>query len=82
VRYVCPQKVVLDGEDDVTLYFRTTAPGRKTTLKVCDENGELAKRTLTATSPGTMEHLVIKADQLKGLKGTITVTAEHEEVLA
>ncbi|MBQ8590331.1 MAG: FAD-dependent oxidoreductase [Firmicutes bacterium] len=82
VRYVCPQKVVLDGEEDVTLYFRTTAPGRKTTLKVCDENGELAKRTLTATSPGTMEHLVIKADQLKGLKGTITVTAEHEEVLA
>ena len=82
VRYVCPQRIAVDGSEDVTLYFRTLAPGRGTDLKAEVDGGLLAERKLSRTSPGTMEHLVIPADKLKKLNGPVTVTAEHEEVLA
>ena len=82
VRYVCPQKIVPVDEEDAVLFFRTVAPGRKTKLTVSDENGIIAERMVLATSPGTMESLVIPANKVSALKGTVTVTAEHQEVLA
>lgn len=82
VRYVCPQKIVADGTEDVTLYFRTLTPGRGTKLQAWDENDVLAVKKLVRTSPGTMEQLVIPAASIAGLMGEVTVCAEHEEVLA
>jgi len=82
VRYVCPQKIVPTDEEDVTLFFRTVVPGRKTKLTVKDENGIIAERMVLATSPGTMESLVIPANKVSALSGAVTVTAEHQEVLA
>ena len=84
VRYVCPQELALDGEGDVTLYFRTIVPGRTTTMRAAAGAQEIAARKATVTSPGTMESLVIPAAQIKQLSdtGEITVSAEHEEVLA
>lgn len=84
VRYVCPQNIVIGENEDVTLYFRTTTPGRNSTMQaLADENGQnLAKKKSICTSPGTMEELTIKGEQLKTLKGSITVSAVHEEELA
>ena len=82
VRYVCPQRIALDGAEEVTLFFRTLAPGRGTELVARCGDEILARRKVSRTSPGTMEHLVIPAEKLRTLGGEVTVTAEHEEVLA
>jgi len=82
IRYVCPQQIVTDGTEDVTLYFRTTAPGRQTKLQAMEEENLLQKRSVSCTSPGTMEKLVIPAAAVAALTKPVTVTAEHKEVLA
>lgn len=82
VRYVCPQKIVPVAGQDIILYFRTVVPGRKTCLQAEHGDQVLAKRQVTASSPGTMESIVIPADKVAGLTGAVTVTAKHEEVLA
>ena len=79
VRYVCPQKMA-KCEADVDLYFRTIAPGRKTTLTISDDTGVLVTKKLARTTPGTIEKLALTADLAKNVRGKIVVCAEHEEV--
>ena len=79
VRYVCPQKMA-KTEEDVDLYFRTMAPGRKTTLTISDDTGVLVTKKLARTTPGTIEKLTLPADMAKNIQGKIVVCAEHEEV--
>ena len=82
IRYVCPQNVVADGGADVTLYFRTIVPGRKTVLRCTSGGRELARKTCMRTSPGTMEELVIPKEMAAALDGPVEVSCEHGEVLA
>lgn len=81
VRYVCPQRIDISSGEDVTLFFRTTAPGRESTLVASDGDSELAKKKLGATTPGAMEKLVIPGDKLSSLT-CVRVSATHKEVLA
>ncbi|MBE6780546.1 MAG: FAD-dependent oxidoreductase [Ruminococcaceae bacterium] len=78
VRYVCPQKMVRT-EDNVDLYFRTTAPGRNTTLTISDDNGVLVTKKLVRTTPGTIEKLTLTGDKAKNVCGKLVVSAEHKE---
>lgn len=81
VRYVCPQRLALDGEKDVALYFRTAAPGRDSLMRA-ESGGEIvSEKKAICTSPGTMEELTLKAAQIKGLKENITVSVIHGEEL-
>ena len=82
VRYVCPQNIVAGDDEDVTLYFRTTEPGRNSTMEVKAEGQTLAKKKAICTSPGTMEEITLKAEQIRTLEGSVTVSAFHEEELA
>lgn len=82
VRYVCPQNVVADGGADVTLFFRTVLPGRRTVLRCTSGGKELARKTCVRTSPGTMESLTIPKDAVSSLDGPVEVGCEHGEVLA
>ena len=82
VRYVCPQKIITGGDEDVTLYFRTVIPGRNSVMEAEAEGQVLAKRKAICTSPGTMEQLTLTAEQIKDLTGNVTVKASHEEELA
>ncbi len=82
VRYVCPQNIVAGDDEDVTLYFRTTEPGRNSTMEVNAEGQTLAKKKAICTSPGTMEEITLKAEQIRTLEGSVTVSAFHEEELA
>lgn len=82
IRYVCPQTVVADGGADVTLFFRTLVPGRRTVLRCVAGGKELARKTCIRTSPGTMESLVIPKDAVAALNDSIEVSCEHGEVLA
>jgi NADPH-dependent 2,4-dienoyl-CoA reductase/sulfur reductase-like enzyme len=79
VRYVCPQKMAV-SDMDVDLYFRTTTPGRGTTLTISDDTGVLVTKKLVRTTPGTIEKLTLPADKAKAVSGKITVKAEHKEV--
>lgn len=79
VRYVCPQKMAV-SDIDVDLYFRTTTPGRGTTLTISDDTGVLVTKKLVRTTPGTIEKLTLPADKAKAVSGKITVKAEHKEV--
>ncbi len=82
VRYVCPQKIVADGSEDVTLYFRTALPGRNSTMEVSSDGQVLKKRKSICTSPGTMEELTLTKEQVRELKSKVIVKASHEEELA
>lgn len=78
VRYVCPQKMVAT-EDAVDFYFRTTAPGRNTTLTISDDTGVLLTKKLLVTTPGTIEKLTLPADKARNVCGKIVITAVHKE---
>ena len=82
IRYVCPQRIDISSGEDVTLFFRTTAPGRETTMSALDGEDILTKKKLGATTPGAMEKLVIPAEKLASLANAVRVTATHKEVLA
>ena len=83
VRYVCPQRIVADGGGDVTLYFRTTVPGRGSLLRCTAADGTtLASAKRPRTSPGTMESLTIPKETAASLSGPVEVSCEHEETLA
>lgn len=74
IRYVVPQKIVLDGsEDEITLNFRVLAPGKATALKANQEQTELTCRNVRRVSPGEMERLTVKASALA--ENTLAVTA-------
>ncbi len=78
VRYVCPQNAS-PADMPIDLYFRTSAPGRNTTLTVSDDNGVLVTKRLLVTTPGTIEKMTIPADKAKNISGKIVVTAVHKE---
>ena len=79
VRYVCPQKMATTNMD-VDLYFRTTTPGRGTTLTISDDTGVLVTKKLVRTTPGTIEKLTLSGDKAKNVCGKLVVKAEHKEV--
>ena len=79
VRYVCPQKMAAT-DADVDLYFRTTAPGRNTTLTISDDTGVLVTKKLARTTPGTIEKMTIPGELAKSVRGKLVVKAEHQEV--
>ncbi len=82
IRYVCPQSIDASADEDVNLFFRTIVPGRDTTLIATSGGEVLARKKLTATTPGAMEKLTISKDKLATLGGAVTVSATHGEVLA
>jgi len=79
IRYVCPQKMA-STDIDVDLYFRTTTPGRGTTLTISDDTGVLVTKKLVRTTPGTIEKLTLSGDKAKNVRGKLVVKAEHKEV--
>ena len=82
IRYVCPQSIDTSADAEVDLFFRTIGPGRDTTLVAKCGDEVLARKKLTASTPGAMEKLTIPADKLATLEGAVVITAEHKEVLA
>ena len=76
VRYVLPQKMHIDGDESIDLFFRVASPhGRvKITVKCGDEIVMTANRLRAV--PAEMEKLTLKADKLKALNSDITVHVE------
>ena len=79
VRYVLPQSVHTDGNEDVSLFLRVGAPYGKVKFTVKSGDAVLATAMRLRAAPGEMEKLVIKADKLKSVTEEIVVSLEVAE---
>lgn len=77
VRYVLPQRVSAEKDEDVSLFLRVAKPYGKVKYTVSSGERVLASVIRLKAAPGEMEKIVIKADQFKNLKEDITVFLEE-----
>ncbi len=78
VRYIVPQKVNINNEGDVKLFFRVGSTFKNATVKVSYNGTELISRKRPRLAPGEMEKVTIKNDMLKTFAegGVIEITVE------
>ncbi len=78
VRYIVPQKVNINNEGDVKLFFRVGSTFKNATVKVSYNGTELISRKRPRLAPGEMENVTIKNDMLKTFAegGVIEITVE------
>ena len=77
VRYICPQRISLTGEDsNINLYFRVNAPDKNVRISLCCNGKELAKKKAVKVNPGEMEHLKVRASELS--EGKLVIDAAKE----
>jgi len=78
VRYVCPQRIDLSGEDrELTLYFRVSSPQTKVKLSASQDERKLCGKKAIKVNPGEMEHLTVKTGDLQD--GILTIDVAKEE---
>ena len=77
VRYVVPQNISLDTENDVKLYFRVRDVYRNAKITVKSGNKVIYSKKKPKLCPGEMEYVVIKKDDIASLdKKELVVSAE------
>lgn len=57
VRYVCPHRLSLGGEERVRLYFRVSRPAKGVRIRAVSGGRVLAERKAFSVNPGEMERL-------------------------
>ena len=79
VRYVLPQTIHTDREEDISLFLRVSAPTGKARLTArCGEQC-LVSTVKLRTAPGEMEKLKLKKELLGNICDTIIVALEEIE---
>lgn len=83
IRYVTPQRIVNDGEEPVTVYFRVAAPYEKVSIKAFADGAELKSVKRPFVNPGEIESVTLeKKDLVKdGIKQIVISLAKEQEVL-
>lgn len=66
VRYLCPQKVLPNGEE-VSLYFRVLAPKKDVVIIARDGENVLYKRKAIKVNPGEIEKVTVNTSGIKEL---------------
>lgn len=93
IRYVCPQLLSVNEENDIDssnsaeeggekarLYLRVMKPGAQTVITACCNGQVVAKKIVRRVSPGEMEHIDIQINDLRGTSiKEIKVEAEEGE---
>lgn len=77
VRYVLPQRISKDSQQDVSLFFRVVRPFGRVRLTVTQGDKVLVSAKRLKAAPGEMEKVTVKAEMLKSLTGQITVSVEE-----
>ncbi len=77
VRYVLPQRVHTQSEDDVALFMRVTEPFGKVRFTVKSGDNVLATAVRLKAAPGEMEKITIKKEKLMLAQEDITVSLEE-----
>lgn len=75
VRYIVPQYVT-GTKDDVRLYFRSDQVFRGAVIRVLSGGKEISKKNKRIVTPGEMETVILKKDDLSSLDSEITVEVE------
>ena len=76
INYVLPQKIDLNEDDNLKLFFRVSNIFKDCTIKVlCSGKEFLAKRKKTAV-PGEMETFIIPKSKISEIDGDLTVILE------
>jgi len=79
VRYICPQRVDLNGEDkEVTLYFRVNTPDDNVRISVSCNGKELKTKKAIKVNPGEMEYIKVRTTDM--LPGSLTISVSKEEI--
>ena len=68
VRYVVPQNINKEAEEDVKLYFRVTDVFKGAKVVVTNGDKVLYSKKKPKLCPGEMEYVVIKADEIHNLE--------------
>ena len=66
VRYLCPQKVIANGEE-VSLYFRVLAPKKDVVIIAREGENILYKRKAVKVNPGEIEKVTVNTSGIKEL---------------
>ncbi len=76
VRYVLPQRVNADEEEEVALFLRVTQPFSKVKYTVSSGDRVLMTAMRLKAAPGEMEKLILKPEKFKSAASEITVSLE------
>jgi len=77
VRYICPQKIDINGEDsEISLYFRVSTPDEKVQISLQSNGRELAKKKAVKVNPGEIECMKVRTSELAGGNLVINVAKE------
>ncbi len=76
--YVLPQKIDVNCNDNVKLFFRVNKPLRDCVIKIKQGEEILLTKKKKVALPGEMETLLLKADFVKNLTQKITLSVEEE----
>ena len=77
VRYVLPQRVSRQADEDVSLFLRVTQPFGRVKFTVTAGDTVLASVRRLKAAPGEMEELTVKKELLSEITGEITVSLEE-----
>lgn len=81
VRYIVPQKINIQSEKDIKLYFRVCGVYKNARV-IVEANGEIiSSRKRVKLTPGEMEDVLIKPETLKKLDSDSTITIRVEEAI-
>ena len=72
VRYIVPQRIASDGEE-LRLFFRSDNVYRGAEIIVSSAGKVLQKRKKRIVTPGEMETIVLKKEEIDGIHGEITI---------
>lgn len=78
VGYLLPQKLDINGTDEVKLYFRVAKPMKSVIINLTCNGKLILSRKKQAVAPGEMETLKIKAEELNKFDGVVTVSVEAQ----
>lgn len=79
IRYIMPQKILLNGEEDVNLYMRVDGIYKDSKVIVKCDNKEILSKKMRHMIPSEMINIVLKNELIKDLSGEITVEVEGEK---
>lgn len=79
VRYIVPQKVNIEGDKPVKLYFRVGKVYKGARVVVSCDGNVLSSKKKPKLAPGEMENVTITAEMLKNMNQNSTITIAVEE---
>ena len=79
VRYIVPQRVNIEGTDDVKLYFRVGQVYKNAKVVVTCDGNVLSSRKKIKLAPGEMENVVITPEMLKAMNKDSVITVAVEQ---